>query len=294
VYTLPLASGLSSAAQHTLELYFRAADLGQYRWTASTAHLRIAGIVLDSGGVLLLRSKCPGLAIGFGDSMTEGVGVDGLFTSWQILAPNNARGSWFAVASSALNCEYGQLGSGGQGMANTTINLPPLPQTWNKYDSTSSRLTGGLLLPEPNYVFCCMGTNDSGVASQPFKDAYSSWLITVRQACPNAKIFCVTSPFGDNWHAADVRAIVAASNQAGDAQVYLIDMAPLVPGFPHPGTASRLAYDGAHPSMYGQALFGSLAAIEAQKVLSTADINHDGTVNFLDFAMFASKWLLSN
>ncbi|MDO8312074.1 MAG: GDSL-type esterase/lipase family protein, partial [Sideroxyarcus sp.] len=254
VYTLPLASGLSSGAQHTLELYFRAADMSQNRWTASTAHLRIAGagLALDSGGVLVLRSKRPALAIGFGDSITEGVGVDGLFTSWQILTPNNARGTWFPMVCSALNCEYGQLGTGGQGMVNPALAVPPLPQTWDKYDSTSSRLTGGLLLPEPNYVFCEMGTNDSSIASQPFKDAYTAWLITARQACPNARIFCVTSPFGDGWHSADVWAVVAARNQAGDAKVYLMDVASLVPGFkPTSGGPSLLTYDGGHPSLYG-------------------------------------------
>jgi hypothetical protein len=44
-----------------------------------------------------------------------------------------------------------------------------------------------------------------------------------------------------------------------------------------------------NPSLYGQGLVGSCVAIEVQKVLGTVDINHDGTVNFLDFAQFASK-----
>ena len=98
-------------------------------------------------------------AIGFGDSITEGVGADGLFTSWQILGVNNARATWFPMICAALDCEYGQLGSGGLGMTRT-LNLPPLPQVWHRYDATTSRLTGQLLLPEPDYVFCSLGTND--------------------------------------------------------------------------------------------------------------------------------------
>lgn len=179
-------------------------------------------------------------------------------------------------------------------MVNPSLSVPPLTQTWDYYDATMSRLTEGLLLPEPNYVFCAMGTNDSGISSQTFIDGYIGWLTAVRQACPNAGIFCVTSPFGDGWHAADVRAIVAASNAAGDEKVYLIDNAPLVSGFPNPGTASRLAYDGAHPSQYGHALLGSLTANEVRKALSTTDINNDGAVNFLDFAVFAAEWLSQN
>lgn len=294
VYTLSLASGLNSGSQHTLELYFRAADLAQNRWTASTAHLRIAGIDLDAGGLFLRRSTRPKLAIGYGDSVLEGVGVDGLFTSWQILGVNNARGSWLSMVSLALDCEYGQLGTGGQGMSNPSLSVPPLVQTWDQYDAATSRLTGGLLLPEPDYVFCAMGTNDSGISSQDFIEDYNTWLTDMRQACPHARIFCMTSHFGDNWHAADVRAIVAASNAGGDRNVYLIDLAPLVPAYPHPGTASIQAYDGAHPSQYGQGMIGALVTTEAQKTISKADppdFNSDGIVNSLDFAFFAANWL---
>jgi hypothetical protein len=291
VYTLPLASGLDSGTQHRLDLYFRAADLGQNRWTASTAHLRIAGIALDPSGIFLLRSTRSKLAIGFGDSITEGVGVDGLFTSWQILAPNNARGSWFPIVCSALDCEYGQLGTGGQGMAVASLAIPPLPQTWDKYDSTSSRLTGGLLLPEPDYIFCCMGTNDSSISAQPFIDAYINWLTAMRQACPNAQFFCVTPPLGNGWHAADVQTAVTARNQAGDQEVYLIDTAPLLSGWKVGQGASILAYDGVHPSLYGQAMLGSLIVDETQKNLSKVDLNNDGKVDFYDFAIFAQHWL---
>ena len=49
-------------------------------------------------------------AIAFGDSITEGVGVDGLFTSWQKLDVNNARETWFPIVCAALDCEYGQPG----------------------------------------------------------------------------------------------------------------------------------------------------------------------------------------
>lgn len=56
-------------------------------------------------------------AIGYGDSITEGVGVDGLFTSWSLIGVNNARATWFPLVCAVLDCEYGQLGSGGWGMA---------------------------------------------------------------------------------------------------------------------------------------------------------------------------------
>ena len=265
VYTLPLASDLDSGIQHRLDLYFRAADLAQQRWYSSVSRLRIAGIALGPDGVFLPRPKQSKLAIGFGDSITEGVGVDGLFTSWQLLDVNNARGSWFPIVCSALDCEYGQLGSGGQGMVNTSMALPPLPQTWDRYDSLGLlRLEEGLLVPEPDYVFCCMGTNDN----QDITGAYVDWLIVMRQASPNAQFFCVTPPLGDRWHASEVRAVVAARNAAGDAKVYLIDTSPLEPGFKAGQGGTLFAYDGVHPSMYGHAILGSFIAAEAQRAIS--------------------------
>jgi lysophospholipase L1-like esterase len=277
VYTLSLATGLNSSTQHRLDVYFRAADLGQNRWTASTAHLRIAGIALDEGGALLPRTTRSKLAIAFGDSITEGVGADSLFTSWQILAPNNARGTWFPIVCSGLDCEYGQLGSGGQGMVVSGLAMPPLPQTWDHYDSTTSRLTGGLLLPEPNYVFCFMGTNDP--SGQNFTGAYIDWLTSVRQACPNTQIFCITPTLGNGWHAADVRLAVTARNNLGDQMVYLIDTAPLLNGWKVGQGASMLAYDGVHPSLYGHAILGSLIAVEAQKDLSKGNIGLDSDMD---------------
>ena len=50
----------------------------------------------------------------------------------------------------------------------TGLAMPPLLRTWRLYDSSNSRLTGGLLLPEPNYIFCEMGSNDSSISSASF------------------------------------------------------------------------------------------------------------------------------
>jgi lysophospholipase L1-like esterase len=268
---LPAADHLDATIRHQFELIFRAADLGQRRWRASTAHLRLAGLVLDRGGAVMDCARCRKRAIAFGDSITEGVGVDGLFTSWQLLGVSNARATWLPIVCRALGCEYGQLGSGGQGMLNVKMELPPLPQTWDHYDPATSRLTNGRLLPEPDYVFCAMGTNDFGPEfgrSQPFIEAYAGWLAAVRAACPHARIFCITPPLGT--HADDVRAAVAVRNRAGDARAYLIDTSPLQEAFNAKG-ATRLAYDGVHPSVYGNALLSALIAVETQKVLSRGE-----------------------
>jgi lysophospholipase L1-like esterase len=263
VYVLPLAESLDAKTSHRLDFYFRSADLTRHRWRSPTSRLRIAGLAMDAGGELLPRPTRPKRAIGFGDSIMEGVGLDSLFTSWQSIAMNNARGSWFPIVCAALNCEYGQIGSGGLGMSNTKMEMPPLPRIWDHYETTTSRLTGGLLLPEPDYVFCCLGTNDPGL---DITADYIGWLTAMRQACPSTRFFCIVPPLG--LHRTEVRAAVSTRNKAGDQKVYLLDTASLEDAFRAGRGPTQLAYDGVHPSQYGQALLSTMIAVEVQKILS--------------------------
>ena len=261
LYTLPIANGLDATASHKFEFYFRAADLGQNRWTASTAHLRIAGISIDTTGILAAYPMRPKNAICYGDSITEGVGVDSKFTSWQILGPNNARCAWLGLVCSALNCEYGQIGSGGQGLV-TAYNVPECVTAWDHYDSTTSRLIGGRLVPEPDYLFCAHGNNDH----KDLTSAYTGWLSTVRKACPHTRLFCVVPPAG--IHRNEITAAVNARNQAGDARVYLIDIRLMNTLAPNTGKATPGSYDGGHLALYGQAVFAAGIAVKVREILS--------------------------
>ncbi len=261
-YVVPAASGLDANAPHRIEVFFRASDLTQKRWESSITHLRVAGLALDDGAVLLPHPRRARRAIAFGDSITEGVGVDGLFTSWQKLGVNNARETWFPILSAALDCEYGQLGSGGLALTRP-LNLPPLREIWDHYDPATSRLTNGLLLPEPDYVFCSLGTNDY---EKNITADYTAWLAELRHACPHARVFCVVPPLG--VHREEILAAVKARTEARDARVHVIDPARLAPGFRAGRGPTHLAFDGVHPSGYGQGMLGALIAVEAQKFLS--------------------------
>lgn len=262
IYTLPLASGLDASKPHRLDLYFRSADLAQKRWKSSTAHLRIAGLTLDAGGSLQappLRSK---RAIAFGDSITEGVGAEGLFKSWAATGVNNARVTWFPVVCAALDCEYGQVGTGGFGVSNAKLEIPPLNEVWDHYDASTSRLKDGLLQPEPDYIFCELGTNDPRLDITP---DYIRWLVAMRKACPHAKFFCIVPPLG--VHETEVRAAVSDRNKAGDGNVHLIETELLKNGFRAGQGATEFGDDGVHPSIYGHAMLGALIAVETQKAL---------------------------
>jgi hypothetical protein len=267
VYVLPLAKDLDPKVQHNLEFLFRASSLGTDRWGASTGHVRVAGIELDKGGSLAPCQARPKRAIGFGDSITEGVCAEGLCPYYSNLMMNNARVTWFPLVCGALDCEYGQLGSGGLGLMKP-MSLPPLVESWDRPDAAASRLTDGRLLPEPDYIFSCIGTNDFEGAAPNIKHfdiraTYEKWLTALRKACPNSRIFCVTPPMG--MHRDEIAAAVSARNQAGDARVYLIDTTPLTPGYNR--GSSQYADDGCHPSVYGNAVLGAFVAVEAQKIL---------------------------
>ncbi|MHC5537032.1 GDSL-type esterase/lipase family protein [Singulisphaera rosea] len=264
VYTLDVASGLDPTRPHRLTVIFRAADLLQDRWGSPRAHLRIAGISMDRAGVLLPSVSRPRRAIGFGDSITEGVGVDGLFTSWQSLSVNNARATWFPIVALALDCEYGQLGSGGLGMSRA-LNLPALPQVWDRFDVTTSRLSNGRLLPEPDYILCALGTNDF---DKDITTDYTKWLVDVRQACPNSWIFCVVPPLG--VHKGEIESATAVRRRTGDSRVHVIDTSPLASAFRAGQGPTSLAHDGVHPSGYGHAMLGALIAVEIRRVLDSA------------------------
>jgi alpha-galactosidase len=261
VYTLPVINKLDAVAAHRFEFYFRAANLGENRWTASTAHLRIAGIAMDSSGSLTAYPMRPKKAIAYGDSITEGVGVDAKFTSWELLAPNDARETWVGLVCSALQCEYGQIGSGGQGLV-TAYNVPGCVTAWDHYDAATPRLVDGRLVPEPDYFFCAHGNNDH----VDLTSAYSSWLDTVRKACPHTRIFCIVPPAG--IHRSEITAAVNARHQSGDAKVYLIDIPWMTPLAPNLGKPSAGSYDGGHPTLYGQAVFGTGIATKVQEILT--------------------------
>jgi lysophospholipase L1-like esterase len=252
-----IADNLSPDLAHEVEIVLRAADLTQHRWTKPDAHLRVAGFQIDATGSVLPTTTRPKRAIAFGDSITEGVGAAALFKSWQSLEANSARVAWFPLLATALDCEYGQLASGGQGMCRE-FEMPALPKTWDRYDATSSRLEHGRLLPEPDFVFCAMGTNDFEI---DIEEEYSCWLESVRKACPQSLIYCVVPPLG--VHRDEIARAVQARKSAGDDKVFLIDIGGLQSQFATRQRATPLAHDGVHPTEHGH---GMLAALIAAKV----------------------------
>jgi lysophospholipase L1-like esterase len=265
LYTLPLAQGLDKTKPHDVQVWLRAAGLEEHRWTATMDHVRLAGLALDDGAALTdvtLRSK---RMIAFGDSITEGVGVEAYFHNWNDISPNNAQKTWVPLLASALDCEYGQLGSSGLGMVKP-LEVPPLPQSWSFYDAGHSKLQNGLLVPEPDYIFNNLGTNDPDDAN--ITPIYMQWLADVHKAAPHAKIFVIVPLMGK--HRDEIIAAVKARNDAGDTRVWLIDLPELQPWFHYMPDGTALAHEGVHPTAEGHALFATHLAMKVQKILDGA------------------------
>jgi lysophospholipase L1-like esterase len=259
-YSLPLASRLNRAQPHRLELFFRAADLTNGRWTRTASRLRVIGFQVNKDAALAPTPVRPKRVVGFGDSITEGVGADGKFTSWQKLEVNNARATWLPVVAAALNAEYGQLGSGGQGMV-CALELPALPDTWSKYDAESSRLKDAVLSPPPDVVFCAMGTNDF---EKDVTAPYVQWLRDLRKACPQARVFCIVPPL--QLHDREIASAVESCRREGDERVHLISTSGLAGEYRVNQGPTRMAFDGVHPNVYGQARLATLIAAEVGSV----------------------------
>ncbi len=270
-FVLIFAENLDPAQIHTAEIHFRSANLMLDRWSSPLTHLRLSGVLIGRGAQLSMATRRSRLAIGFGDSITEGIGAAKPFTGWHDLSASRAQSSWFPLACAALDCEYGQLGTGGQGLVNGSEKImPPLLHTWSRYSATASRLNDdGLLLPEPDLVFCAMGTNDFYQdITEPRdieKDA-EAWLRAVRSACPAALIFWLIPPLG--MHEGEIFRAVVRLREEGDERIFCIDTAPFRHGYDAASKPSRYADDGVHPNAEGAALLGALAAATVRAELA--------------------------
>jgi lysophospholipase L1-like esterase len=262
-YIVDLGLDIDARREHVVDIGFRAGSL-HHRWHSSAPRLRLGGLLLESAGRLLPVPRRPRNAIGWGDSITEGVGADGLFTSWSELHPNRARATWFPLVASALGCEYGQLGSGGQSLtAPVPGGLPALGDSWSVFDvDGGSRLVDGRLHPPPHYIFCNHGTNDRCDPS----DAYHRWLDSMQQAAPAAIVFVVV-PINGFWRS-EIAAVVAARRASGQLRLHLIDCPELQPMAPARGAPTSLADDGAHPTALGQGMFAAAIAVQAAAAIA--------------------------
>jgi hypothetical protein len=253
--TAVTVSGLS-AGSHTIDVFFRAAEVNSERWNTPVSALYFNGFTLDSGATYsapTLRSK---RMMYFGDSITEGYFVAGQSNP----GSNNALQTVPPQLAAALGAEYGQLGYSAQGYAAAGVgNVPVFNTAIPLYAAGRSKLLGGLFSPAPDYIFVEHGTNGS-TSSADVQTA----ITTLRSAAPSAKIFVMVPANG--MGRAGITAGVAA--KSSDNNLFVIDLgAEYQIGMDTWGAATQYATDGVHRNLFANAKVAAGYTAKVQAVL---------------------------
>lgn len=192
---------------HHVEIYLVATGFSD-RWTTPQNIWRVTGVQIDSDAELSAPPEFASNMIVFGDSVGEGAEMLAPYTS-SYPEIQDAHQAYPALLGRSLQCEVGPVSFGGTGFNATGVGgVPALPDFWDMYNATDSRLTGGLLTPEPKYIICCAGQNDQTDVTATVTALVAAW----RAAAPNAMIvFC--SPADENRYS-EISAGVLFANDA--------------------------------------------------------------------------------
>jgi lysophospholipase L1-like esterase len=258
--SVTLATGLAGG-NHTVVLWQSATPEDAARWVGNppVQSLTITSMTLDNGASTSALSGSVETALRvknilfYGDSITEG--FKNLGASFG-LASQDAAYTWADATAQGFLGEYGNCAFDGQSWTTTQGNVPAFPSTWDLYFTAKSRLFTGKLSPIPDYVFICMGRNDSASC----QSAATTWLANIRAACnPTTPVFVVVPFVGTQQ--ANLTAAVAA---AADPYVYLIDIVSsggqLISGL-------RWSSDGVHPYQSAQTWLGAMVTKSAQAAI---------------------------
>lgn len=167
-----LSAGLS-AGTHTLYFWIENHVTQSDRWTTPTCAVEITSIKFPPGVKLAAQTLQPKNMLVLGDSISD-VGQN----------------SWYQFVAAALECEVGSASFQSQGYNDDAPgnNVPDCEVTWSSYDATQSRLVGGLLVPQPDYIIVSHGQNDTVGAA--LVTAVQNTLAAIAAAAPRARIVC--------------------------------------------------------------------------------------------------------
>ncbi|MCW3100244.1 MAG: hypothetical protein JWL77_5862 [Chthonomonadaceae bacterium] len=281
---LTLATDLGPGT-HTVQFWLVSSDYRQDRWSKTTSlvsgflgpaqSLRITGVALDAGVNLIAPVGVrPKRILFFGDSITEGAGLD---------PADDASQTYVTLCAQLLNAEYGVIANPGQGWACNIApasGVPTFGTAFDQYYGQTPRFPFIAGTSTPDYVIVNMGTNDAIYGADPgaVTTAAMTFLQQIRSDLPSSQIFIVV-PFG-GFEALALQSAVSQyllSNPT-DTKVSLIDLGATaqaglmgqVPG------GSPESYDGIHPNAATHRALGFQLTAALQTALGSNDINGDG------------------
>lgn len=258
---LSLASGLADT-NHDLIVVLVGAYYTVDRWTTPVMALTVTGLMLDGGKSLSSPTTYSGRCIVYGDSNGEGYEA---LTHGVSVANQDAGQAYPLLIGRAFECEVGVVAFAAQGYTATGGgNVPDLEDAWDFYYSGQSRLDTGLFSPEPDYIFCMMGQNDSSGVQTAVENLIAAW----RTAAPSAAIV-LCSPSNLN----QASAIEAGVTAAADDNTYWVTTGQDFLGSWSSGTSKQWT-NANHLSVRGHARYAAalIRAIEQELQPTVAEV----------------------
>ena len=261
---IAVASGLDPKLPYQVLIHVTGADeLQMSGWSGTIFQTQINRIVVDGGASLLPASLRPKRALFLGASYEQAYfGLQKL--DGPVYTYVDSSLSWPFFVAYGLDCEYGQVGIGGQGWVRPgSGGYPAFPASWDHFDQGNAKT----FRHDLDYVFVHFAENDAAEDGAAVQKAVTSWIPAARAAFGNdAKIFIILSL--PQIQSGPVKAGVRA---AADPQTYLVD----------PGTEFRHVVfsggptwaspdDGIHPDAVHQSLFTAFVIRQAQACIDGA------------------------
>ena len=256
--------GLSNAF-HDVDIRVLASDAFTARWNETSA-VKISSVQMDTGWESADVDEPTDTMLSFGNSITEGAGMLGAATNGaEYVLYASSIDSYAAHIAEALGARDCRSALGGTGWDSTwNGDVPSFPNTWDKYSSGNSRLSAGLLSPDPTWILVNMGTNGGLASSTTLAD----WLADVRAAAPTAKIV-VLVPFGQNAVSNITAGFNAYQTASPDSRCKLIDLGAIEGVGPTIATATYRTTDGLHPDKREHARLGAVIAAAIREAFTT-------------------------
>jgi hypothetical protein len=232
---MSVATGLTKR-KHLLEVVVKSTSETIERWTKQRTAVVFTGIWLDNGAILSAPVRKPFNILIYGDSITEGVRVNGYSGITYDTDRNDALQVYSWLLSQELPAEVGVVGFGATGI--NTSGSGGVPNLGKSYAYLWAGEPRSFSDPEPDLILYNEGTNDGG--------SITSGMVAVVQAllraAPNARQLLLL-PFNGS-HASELKAVVTA---VGSSRVSFGD----TKGFFNPLDSS----DSLHPYGYANLAF---------------------------------------
>jgi hypothetical protein len=244
-------------------------ELAMSGWSGTIFQTQINQLVVDAGASLLPTSLRPKRALFLGASYEQAYfGMLKPHAPVRLDAPIytyvDASLSWPFFVAYGLDCEYGQIGIGGQGWVHHGAGgYPAFTASWDHFDQANVKA----FFHDLDYVFVHFAENDAAEDNDAVQSAVTSWIPAARAAFGNkTKIFIILSL--PQIKSGPIKAGVRA---AADPLTCLLD-----PGTEYQhvvfsgGPTWASPGDGIHPDAIHQSIFTAFVIRQAQAYLDGA------------------------